>query len=323
MITYFHRNKKAGYSINKVTQTIISKISDKKEFYVPYYGASLFTLLKNILYIYHHRSNNGINHITGDIHYGIFGLLGGKSVITIHDIGIVDDKESGFCLRVVYKWIWVKIPLYFATKVVCISDFTKKNVERFTSRRDIVVIHNAVDDIFETKIKDPNLRPYNILAVGTGRNKNLERTIKALEGIDCCITIIGLLSEDQKILLNTTHAKYVVKSNLTDLEVKKEYENTDIVTFVSLFEGFGMPIIEANKVGRPVITSDIPVLREVGGDSCLYVDPYDIQKIRSGFVELFEDEKLRKECVVNGLKNVKRFDVNIISQEWINLYKSL
>ena len=49
MITYFHRNKKAGYSINKVTQTIISKISDKKEFYVPYYGASLFTLLKNIL----------------------------------------------------------------------------------------------------------------------------------------------------------------------------------------------------------------------------------------------------------------------------------
>lgn len=322
-IFFFHRNVLSGYSINKVTQTYVRRLPCKKEFYVPYYGASLFKLLKNIFFIYKNSSKTGINHITGDIQYGILGLLGKKSVITIHDIGVVDDKEFSIWVRFFYRWIWVRIPLFLAKKIVCISNVTKINVERFTSRKDIVVIHNAVDDIFETKLKDQSLRPYNILAIGTSHNKNLERTIKALEGIDCCITIVGRLSVSQKELLNAAELKYVSKSDLSDSEIKEEYEHADIVTFISLFEGFGMPVIEANKVGRPVIASDIPVLKEVGANSCHYVNPYDIQMIRAGFLELINNRKLREDYIAKGLENAKRFDSKIISQEWINLYNSL
>lgn len=62
-----------------------------------------------------------------------------------------------------------------------------------------------------------------------------------------------------------------------------------------------MPVIEANKVGRPVLASDIPVIREVAGDAAVFVDPYDIEAMRRGFVRLMESEALRSECVEKRL----------------------
>ena len=84
-----------------------------------------------------------------------------------------------------------------------------------------------------------------------------------------------------------------------------------------------MPIIEANKVGRPVITSDIPVLREVACDAAYFVNPNDIESIRNGFLQLFENANLRQSLVEKGYENVKRFDVNNIRNQWINLYNSI
>ena len=84
-----------------------------------------------------------------------------------------------------------------------------------------------------------------------------------------------------------------------------------------------MIVIEANKVGRPVITSDIPVLREVAGDAAYFVDPTSVESIRNGFLQLFEDANLRQSLVEKGYENVKRFDVNNIRNQWINLYNSI
>jgi glycosyltransferase involved in cell wall biosynthesis len=102
-----------------------------------------------------------------------------------------------------------------------------------------------------------------------------------------------------------------------------EYVYCDIVSFISLFEGFGMPIIEANKIGRPVITSTIPVVREVAGDSAVFVDPYDVNQIENGFSSLFNDQQIRKDCVEKGLKNVTRFDSLVISSQYSQLYNQL
>ena len=111
--------------------------------------------------------------------------------------------------------------------------------------------------------------------------------------------------------------------NLSDSEMIEEYKKTDIVSFISLYEGFGMPIIEANKIGRAVITSDIPVLHEVAGDSAVFVNPYDVEDMKNGFIRLFSDDALRKECIERGFKNVQRFDVNVIRKKWNQLYKTL
>ena len=322
-IVYFHRNKKAGYSINKVTQTLISYISDKNEYYVPYNTATIKSIVKNIIFVYKHRDRSCINHITGDIHYCILGLIGCKSVLTVHDTVMIDYNTKSFFKRKIMEFVWLRIPLLFATKIVCISDATRKSIQRFTKRKDIIVVHNAVSPEFHMAVMNhPTDRP-NILILGVKANKNVERTLKALAGIHCHVTIIGKLSQNIINLLNELKIEYSNKLNLTDEEITVEYAKSDIVSFISLFEGFGMPIIEANKVGRPVICSNIEVLKEVAGDSALFVDPINIAEIRNAFVKLISDRNLQQALVEKGFKNAGRFNPDEQSMLLKNVYDSI
>lgn len=323
MITYFHRNIKAGFSINKVTQAFIRNIIDKEEFYVPCRRASLIDVAKNIWYVFKHRNTKGINHVTGDIHYCILALIGCKSVLTIHDTVALHYDQGSKIKKTIEEWLWFRLPLKYATKIVCISEETKKLVQTFTKRRDIEVIYNAIDPEFKTKLKDQEETPFNILHLGTKSNKNLDRTVQALTEMKCKLTIIGRLTQRQIDSLEQSGIAYCSKVDLSDEEVIKEYEKCDIVSFISLFEGFGMPIIEANKVGRPVITSTIPVVKEVAGDSAVFVNPCDINQIKAGFHALFTDSKLRKKCVTKGLDNVLRFDSLRITEQYMKLYNTL
>lgn len=324
MVIYFHRNQKAGFSINKVTQTVIKGFQDKKEYYVPYIGATLKVVLKNCVYIYKRREKKYVNHITGDISYGIIALIGCKSVLTVHDTVSLDFNNYSWLKRKYIELLWYVIPLALATRVVCISESTKKSLSRYTRRRDIKVIYNAVDSSFVRAPKNSvNLLNVNILHIGTSANKNLDRLIVALSGISCSLTIIGRLSKRNIQLLKQNNIKYINKNNLTDDEIYREYVNSDIVSFVSLFEGFGMIVVEANQVGRPVICSNIPPLKEVAGDSAFFVDPYDVDSIRNGFVTLINNDELQKELVQKGYDNVNRFEKDKIIQEWLSFYNEL
>lgn len=321
---FFHRNLKAGYSINKVTQTVISGIPEKKEYYVPYVGASLKAIFGNILYVWRHRNPSAVHHITGDIHYCLLALIGCKSVLTIHDTVTLDYNPLPKMKRLLLEWLWFRIPLKLATKVVCISESTKEHVQRYTSRTDIQVIHNAIDPAFQEKpMKEEQDGVPTVLLIGTYPNKNLVRTFEALQGLTCKVVVIGHLSDVQQETLAACQINYVQKEGLTDAQIVKEYENCDIVSFISLFEGFGMIVIEANKVGRPVICSDIPVLREVAGDAALFVNPNDVEEMRNGFERLFQDKSLRQTLIEKGRENVKRFDVQAIRSQWTSLYESL
>lgn len=323
-VTFFHRNLKAGYSINKVTQTIISHFDNKVEFYIPHYRVTLGNLLSNLFFVYKHRDINGINHVTGGIHYGILALIGCKSVLTIHDTDLYDNTPSGV-KRFLFCWFWFKLPLRFATRVICISSQTKRNVERFTKRKDIITIYNALD----LSLKEYPLRVFDektgwrILVIGTSYNKNVERTIKAVSGIDCTLIIIGKLNPMQLEILLNEHVRYINKYDLSDEEIYQEYCKCDMVSFCSLYEGFGMPIIEANRVGRPVISSNIEPLVEVAANAALLIDPYNIEAIRKGILRLMNDEVLRNELVRNGKLNAKRFSVDKIANEYRQLYDSI
>lgn len=320
-LTFFHRNLKAGYSINKVVQTIVSTFENKEEYYVPCVKTS--GTLWNLWFVYRHRNKKGINHLTGGVNYCVMSLIGCKSILTIHDTVFMDFNASSRLMRLYNEWMWLRLPLRFATKVVCISNETKRRVCTRTNRTDIEVIHNAIDPSFKTVLKNQVSQAKKILLIGTSPNKNVERTIQALQGLDCELTIVGHLSASQQSLLSSCGVKYRHRENLSDEEIIQEYIRCDIVSFVSLFEGFGMPVIEANKVGRPVLASDIPVIREVAGDAAVFVDPYDIEAMRRGFVRLMESEALRSECVEKGLENVKRFDCTLIRKQWEDLYQRL
>lgn len=320
-IVFFHRSSDTGISIYKVTQTVIRNIDNKIEYRVPYSGTAPFNIIRNLLYVWKHRDKDAINHVTGDVHYCIMSLIGCKSVLTVHDTVTVDFQKHNYIEKKILEWLWFRIPLLLATKVVCISESTKKSVMKYTSRKDIEVIYNAVDPLFteDTPLLFRN-KP-RFLFIGTSPNKNLIRCIEALNGINCHIVIVGRINEELKDCLYRNSCEYENLTDLNDEQILEEYRQSDIVSFVSLYEGFGMIVVEANKVGRPVICSNIPVLREVAGEAALFVDPLNIESIRMGYEKLIGDKELRSSLIERGFSNVSRFDSKNIVNEWLRLYK--
>ena len=321
-IIYFHRNHRAGYSINKVTQTVIRDFEDKVEYELPFFGPSPITVIRNLWFVWRHRRKDCINHVTGDVQYAILALGGCKSVLTCHDTVSLDYRKLSTLKRLFFEWVWYRLPLKKATRVVAISEETKRCLQRYTKRNDIVVIHNAIDPIFHSVEQVVNPVPV-VLLIGTNENKNLLRMFDALRGLCCKVVIIGKMSDAQKQRLEENQIDYENRIGLSDAEIFDSYVHCNIVSFISLFEGFGMIVVEANKVGRPVICSDIPVLKEVAGESALLVDPADTDAMRRGLEKLLNDTDLQCRLVAKGFENAKRFDVKEIQRQWLEFYKTV
>ena len=161
------------------------------------------------------------------------------------------------------------------------------------------------------------------LQVGTAPNKNIPNLIEALKGIPCLLHIVGKRNEVYEELLRKNKIEFVYESGLTNEEIIDRYEQADIISLVSTYEGFGMPILEAQAVGRAVITSNVYSMPEVAGDSAVIVDPHDIPAIRKGIERIIQDDAFREERIRSGFENIKRFDPDTIADQYYALYKKI
>jgi len=325
-ITYFFRNPSVGYSIGKVFDTIIPKVEDSqkiKRIYMPHANSMPWDVIKNGIYVYKNRNREGINHITGSEHYLIFFLPRCKKIVTVHDLGFYTQHK--FSPKSIWKYIIWILSLKLADKVVCISEQTKKTVLKYISIKEtnITVIYNPSSNDYKPFPKIFNKISPVILHVGTGQQKNLLRTIEALYKIKCHLRIIGVINEEIAEYLNKYKIDYSNVYDLTDREIIDEYKNCDIVNFPSLHEGFGMPIIEGQAIGRIIVTSDLPPMNEVAGDGAYLVDPYCVGSIRSAYNEIISNEHLQKHLIVAGFNNIGRYSVKAIAEQYIELYKQI
>lgn len=321
-IVFFHRNPKCGFSIYKVFSTIIDelkKTNSISEYFVPSHRADFASILKNMAYVYKNRSKKGINHISGDIQYCIIALMGCKSVLTIHDMSAYDHSKNPV-KKIIIKWLWFKLPLLIADKVVCISEHTKSELLKMCDRKDIEVIYNAVDPTFKINLKEFNVQKPNILQIGTAWNKNLERVIHAIATIPCRLIIVGSVDQSIIDLMTSKEISYQVKTGLSDAALLEEYNNCDIISFCSLFEGFGMPIIEGNAVGRCVVTSNLNPMLGIAKDAACFVDPNDEDSITVGFKKIIDNSVFRDNLIDKGINNIKRFNVINIAASYENIY---
>jgi glycosyltransferase involved in cell wall biosynthesis len=110
---------------------------------------------------------------------------------------------------------------------------------------------------------------------------------------------------------------------LTDGELVAAYQRCDMVVFVSLYEGFGLPILEAQAMGRPVITSNFGAMREAAGDGALLVDPYSVEEIRAAIMRIRNEPGLREELVRKGRENAERFRADAIALKYAQIYRAL
>jgi len=228
-------------------------------------------------------------------------------------------------LRYIYKLFWLTFPEKKAQYITAISEATKRDIIRYTGcdPDKVIVIPVAVPDHFKPLAKSFNSERPVLLQIGTATNKNIIRLAEAIQGMNCLLVIIGFLSEELKEHLAACRIDYVSRTNLTVEEIYEAYIECDIVTFVSTFEGFGMPIVEANCVERVVITGNTTSMPEVAGDAACVVNPFSVEDIRKGIQRLIEDGGYRETLIVNGRKNRERFGRVAIANMYLDLYQRL
>jgi glycosyltransferase involved in cell wall biosynthesis len=110
---------------------------------------------------------------------------------------------------------------------------------------------------------------------------------------------------------------------LTDEEMVAAYRRCDMVVFASLYEGFGLPILEAQAMGRPVITSNFGAMKEAAGDGALLVDPYLVEEIRAAILRIKREPALREDLIAKGLRNAAKFSANAVANSYAQIYKQL
>jgi len=326
-ILYFERKpiKSFSFSLESIFRLIQNNLCSqldycKKEAIC--FNAGILSIIANILDSFK-VYNTSIIHVTGEIHYVCLGLPNSKLILTVHDCRMFHRKKG------LYQWliklIYLKWPLLRARIITTVSEETKKELIKITGNRkaDIRVISNPLNPLFTYHYKDFNQDKPTILSIGTAENKNLNRLIEAISTINCTLVIIGLLDNKSLSQLKKYKIDYINFFSLSENEILQLYKNCDILSFVSLYEGFGMPIIEAQAVGRAVITSNISSMPEVASDAACIVDPYSVDSIRRGFKKIISDEQYRNQLIEKGLINIKRFEIQTIANKYLEIYQEL
>jgi glycosyltransferase involved in cell wall biosynthesis len=269
------------------------------------------------------KNHADIYHVTGDIHYIVSGLPRRRTLLTIHDCVFL-YSATGLKRRLL-KWILLDMPVRRSLLITTISEATKKDILRYTGcpPEKVVVIPDPVSDTIHYSAATFRQEEPVILFVGTTANKNLLRTAEALHGINCRLDIVGRLSDEQQEALAEQQIRYTCQANLTDEEMAAKYTGADIVLFPSTFEGFGLPIVEGQKTGRPVITSDLSPMKDTAGAGACLVDPFDPAAIREGVQKIISDRVYREQLIAEGLRNVSRFSAETIARQYIDCYKQL
>ena len=161
------------------------------------------------------------------------------------------------------------------------------------------------------------------MQIGTGLHKNLQSLITACRELPVELIIVGRPSKGEIERLDKLRIRHKVHFELNKEELLQCYIASDILFFASNYEGFGMPIIESQKVGRPVITSNWGAMKEISGNSAYLVDPASTEEIRFAITELINKRPLYDSLVEMGFENVKRFSLDRVSNGYLDLYKSL
>ena len=262
-------------------------------------------------------------HVCGDITFAGCLVPKKRLVTTFLDFGFM--KKNRGMGRLILKLIWLYIPAKRSKHIIVISETVKRELLGLVSiePHKISVVYPPVSDRFTYAPKQFPDSDHEILCIGTAPNKNLHRVIEACALISCTLHIIGCLDQQVLTLLGKYKIKYRNSVNLTQQEVIDSYVKCDLLFFASLSEGFGLPIIEAQKVGRAVITSQLQPMLEVAGSGALMVDPYDVRDIRRGILEIIENQSLRESLIDAGQRNAIKFDPEYSAEQHLKIYRSV
>ena len=268
-------------------------------------------------------------------HYNIPVFYRGRMLVTVHDVfhlampQFVDGALKKFYAKIMFQAAAAK-----ASHIICVSHFTKAELCRFTgvSSIKVSVIYNGVDEFWSTPLQQKQrifAKPY-ILYVGNVKpHKNLRTLVRSFQNvmdrIPHSLVIVGkkegFITGDEEVgrLAEQAGNRISFTGFVSDEELKNYYHYADLLVFPSLYEGFGLPPLEAMAAGcHNILCSDIPVLREIYGDCVKYFKATDEQDLASNLIFNITEKSnvLDKKCC-------NSYDWNTASDKYLVILKRL
>jgi glycosyltransferase involved in cell wall biosynthesis len=287
----------------------------------PKLSQGIVARIQNVLYAWTHQAD--VNHILGDVHYLALGLKKRTTILTICDCGFAYHPNR--LKRFVLLWFWLTLPARKVARICAISEKTKREILSLVKIPEelIAVIPVCISDKFQYHPAPFKRDRPVILQIGTAKNKNVIRLIRALRGLGCVLHLIGELHADIRTALHENEIVYKHGQSLPPDGIVRAYQEADIVAFVSNYEGFGLPVVEANATGRVVVTSRIEPLVSVAGGAAILVDPDSVGSIRDGIVQAINDDVLRGRLIAQGLENAKKYRIQVVAAEYLRIYREI
>jgi glycosyltransferase involved in cell wall biosynthesis len=278
-------------------------------------------------------------------HYVLPPLVPGRAVVTIHDcIHLRFPQYLPSRAAWLYAHMMIRVAARRATRILTVSEASKRDILHYTGVRDekVVVVHNGIDARFtaapdEEALDRVRLRfdlshPFVLYVGNVKPHKNLERLIDAF-----ALARAGAPDDLKLVVIGDEISKYPglrqsVHRHRLDKHVRffgfqpaatlvAFYRLARAFVFPSLYEGFGLPPLEAMANQTPVVTSNVSSLPEVVGDAALLVDPYDSQSIAEGIRRAVTDEPLRRELIARGQRRVQAFSWQEAATRTLQVYR--
>jgi glycosyltransferase involved in cell wall biosynthesis len=248
-------------------------------------------------------------------------------VITIHDLAHIRLREYATYRRRLYYELLVKRASWRAYRVLTVSEYSRRDILEWTQLPGDVVVNvgNGVDGIFrpEGPRYEPGF-PYLLYVGNSKAHKNLKRLLEAFDKIDCASLRLILTGRPTLELSAHIHSlrgkdRVIFIGSLTDQELAALYRGASFLILPSLFEGFGLPVVEAMASGTPVIASRMAALPEVTGEAGLLVDPLDVADIRKKMERMLSDAVLRNRLRQAGLARAQLFSWDTVAEKVRNV----
>ncbi|MDP5104872.1 MAG: glycosyltransferase family 4 protein [Polaribacter sp.] len=257
------------------------------------------------------------------INFGGIGPLFYKRKITyIHDLAFKYFPETfSYAFQKAYNK-FVPISAKNSIKVITVSNYVKQDIEENLGINNVEVVYCAHTDQFQNL----NLkREKIILAVSSlDPRKNFNRVIKAFTQLnsDYKLVFVGSKSKSfSSVNLDdvSDHKNIVFTGFLSDNELLELYNKASIFIYASIFEGFGIPPLEAQACGCPCIVSNKTSLPEIYKDSVEYCDPFKVESIKEKLNLLINNKELRESLKAKGFKNIDRFNWNLSANKLMSI----
>lgn len=262
-----------------------------------------------------------------------------KKIVTIHDLIFLRfPKYYSLFDRKMHFWKFKKAALS-ADLVIAISEQTKKDIVQFLKipESKIRVVYQGCHESFKQNFSKQQLEDIRqkfslperfVLNVGTvEERKNLLNVIKALQKTDIPLIVIGKKKKNyfrkikNEIRKSGVEVRFLENVSMEDLAAV--YRLADIFIYPSLFEGFGIPVIEALFSETAVITSNVSSLPEAGGAFSTYINPRNVADIKAKIMHLWDNEAERKRRAEKGLEFVQKFSDKKIAHQMMSVYNEV